>query len=68
MKIVAAFSKRYEPEYLVDELRENLAWCDDIICYDDSTRDPKDTERLPDDLYWLRIVDMGYKLVDGSKW
>ncbi len=43
MKIVAAFSKRYEPEYLVDELRENLAWCDDIICYDDSTRDPKDT-------------------------
>ncbi|MFZ1820564.1 MAG: hypothetical protein WAU72_02020 [Acidimicrobiia bacterium] len=31
MKIVAAFSKRYEPEYLVDELRENLAWCDDII-------------------------------------
>jgi hypothetical protein len=44
MKIVAAFSKRYEPEYLVDELRENLAWCDDIICYDDSTRDPKDTQ------------------------
>ncbi len=28
----------------------------------------RNTERLPDDLYWLRIVDMGYKLVDGSKW
>jgi hypothetical protein len=28
----------------------------------------RNTEQLPDDLYWMRQVDMGYKLVDGSKW
>lgn len=28
MKLVAAFAYRYEPDWLVDQLRENLAWVD----------------------------------------
>ena len=28
MKLVAAFAYRYEPDWLIDQLRENLAWVD----------------------------------------
>lgn len=40
MKIVAAISRRYEPDWLVDELLENLSWLDDVLIYDDRGRDP----------------------------
>lgn len=43
-KIVAAYSRRYEPQWLIDELEENLKWCDDIVCYDDRGRDPDDLD------------------------
>lgn len=44
MKIVALASRRYEPDWLLDEMYENLSWCDDIIIYDDSHR-PKEDKR-----------------------
>lgn len=44
MKIVAVISRRFEPDYLVEELHQNLAWMDEIICYDDRGRDPDDLE------------------------
>lgn len=44
MKIVAALSRRFEPDWLVEELYENLSWCDGIITYDDRGRDPDDLE------------------------
>jgi hypothetical protein len=44
MKIVAAISRRYEPDSLIEELHKNLHWVDEIICYNDSKRDPKDTD------------------------
>jgi hypothetical protein len=44
MKIVAALSRRYEPDWLVEELHQNLSWCDSIITYDDRGRDPDDLE------------------------
>jgi predicted ATP-grasp superfamily ATP-dependent carboligase len=29
---------------------------------------PKQLQALADDLYWVRMIDMGFKLVEGSKW
>lgn len=29
---------------------------------------PKQLNPLPDDLYWVRMIDMGFKLVKGGKW
>lgn len=29
---------------------------------------PKQLNPLEDDLYWVRMIDMGYKLVKGGKW
>lgn len=34
MKLVAAFCHRYEPDWLVDQLIENLAWVDDFAIVD----------------------------------
>lgn len=28
----------------------------------------RDRTPLPDDLYWLRLIDMGFKLVQGDQW
>lgn len=29
---------------------------------------PKQLNPLPDDLYWVRMIDMGFKLVKGEQW
>ena len=29
---------------------------------------PKQLNPLKDDLYWVRMIDMGYKLIDGNSW
>ena len=29
---------------------------------------PKRYDPLPEDLYWVRMIDMGYKLVRGDSW
>jgi len=29
---------------------------------------PKQLNALPDDLYWVRMIDMGFKLVKGESW
>ncbi len=44
MKIVAVISRRFEPDYLIEELHQNLSWVDEIICYDDRGRDPDDLD------------------------
>lgn len=51
MKIVALASKRCEPDWLVDEMCENLSWCDEIIIYDDSKRPKEDTRWLEHERY-----------------
>ena len=38
MKLVAAFCYRYEPEWLVDQLIENLAWVDDFAIVNTAVR------------------------------
>lgn len=38
MKIVATFGWSWEPEWLVDQLRENLAWVDGFAMVDDRAR------------------------------
>ncbi len=37
-RIIAAFAYRYEPDWLIDQLRENLAWCDGFAELDDRAR------------------------------
>lgn len=37
-RIFAVAGWRYEPEWLVDELRENLAWVDELVIVDDRAR------------------------------
>lgn len=54
MRIIAAFSRRFEPDWLVDELCLNLAWCDDFAIYDDRGRDPDDLDwNEPHRYKWL---------------
>lgn len=33
-RVVAVAAHRYEPDWMVDDLRENVAWCDDLILLD----------------------------------
>lgn len=51
MRIAAALSRRYEPDELVEEMKENLSWCDEIIIYDDRDRDPEDLRWLEHERY-----------------
>lgn len=37
MKIVGVFAYRYEPDWMVDQLRENISWVDNVVSWD--TRD-----------------------------
>jgi len=41
-RIVAVYSRRWEPQWMVDELKENLSWVDAIIEYDDRDRPKED--------------------------
>lgn len=43
-KIVAAYGRRWEPQWLIDDFRKNLAWVDDFVEIDYS--------HLPDDHPW----------------
>lgn len=31
-------------------------------------RRPQQLQALPDDLYWVRMIDMGHRLVEGGRW
>jgi len=37
-RIIAAFAYRYEPDWLIDDLRENLSWVDGFAELDDRDR------------------------------
>jgi hypothetical protein len=37
-RIIAAFAYRYEPDWLIDQLRENLSWVDGFAEYNDRDR------------------------------
>lgn len=41
-RVLAVYGVRYEPQWLVDEFRENLAWVDELVEVDDRAR----TDRL----------------------
>lgn len=49
-KIIAAYGRRWEPQWLVDDLRKNLAWVDDFVEIDYS--------HLPDDHPWTDETEL----------
>lgn len=63
-KIVACYGRRWEPQFLVDDLRKNLAWVDDFVEIDYS--------HLPDDHPWTdenelyRLQREGAKALDAT--
>lgn len=78
MKIVAAFAYRYEPEWLVDQLRENLSWVDGFAELD--TRGRSDVwmprgERVAElqriakgmGADWILHLDPDERLEDGAE-
>lgn len=40
MKLVAVYARRHEPQWLIDDMRANLAWVDELVEVDDRGRDP----------------------------
>lgn len=40
MKLVAVYARRHEPQWLIDDLRVNLRWVDELVEVDDRDRDP----------------------------
>lgn len=76
-KIVAVFCHRYEEPWMVDELRENLAWADEIVGWDTSA-DPRvwvpRQERVAHLMQaareagadWVYYADVDERLEDGA--
>lgn len=40
MRLVAVYARRHEPQWLIDDMRANLRWVDQIVEVDDRDRDP----------------------------
>lgn len=40
MRLVAVYARRHEPQWLIDDMRANLAWVDQLVEVDDRERDP----------------------------
>lgn len=38
MKLVAVYARRHEPQWLIDDMRANLAWVDELVEVDDRGR------------------------------
>ena len=55
-RIVAAFAYRYEPDWLVDQLRENLSWVDAFAELDDRERTGLWGQRKPRSQELMRIA------------
>ncbi|MFP3914941.1 MAG: hypothetical protein ACLFWM_08695 [Actinomycetota bacterium] len=78
MRIVAAFAYRYEPDWLVDQLRENLSWVDGFAELDTRGRDDVWMPRVErvravqaiardQGADWVLALDPDERLEDGAE-
>lgn len=58
-KIVACYGRRWEPQWLIDDLRKNLSWVDDFVEIDYS--------HLPDDHPWTDENELYRLQREGAK-